>query len=262
MINNNQNKLIIAHRGERLLAPENTIRGCELALEMGATGLEVDVQLCASGELVLLHDHSLRRCFGYPGSVTRVNLAELKKLTFCSRNFKYPDKLCTLEEFLEQFRGRVPINLDLKSLRPFNKKYVTAVKKLINRMGVTRQVWFSSFNALVLRELKTAEPAVRTGYLFQNPVFVHEYIDTYLETDAWHPHFKNFNDRLYEKAKKMNKEIYVWTVNRLDVMEKLSGYDINGIITDTLFRDEGKIADSHHAVPIEQPIIKPRKTGS
>ncbi|MEL6824052.1 MAG: glycerophosphodiester phosphodiesterase, partial [Calditrichota bacterium] len=108
---------------------------------------------------------------------------------------------------------------------------------------------------------KTAEPAVRTGYLFQNPVFVHEYIDTYLETDAWHPHFKNFNDRLYEKAKKMNKEIYVWTVNRNDVMEKLAGYDINGIITDTLFRDEEKITDSY-AADIKPPLINRRKTGS
>ncbi|MGH1362876.1 MAG: glycerophosphodiester phosphodiesterase [Calditrichia bacterium] len=236
MINGTGKRLVIAHRGERLLAPENTIRGCELALEMGASGLEVDIQLCKSGELVLLHDHSLRRCFARSGSVTSLTLHELKGLSFNSRQFQYPDSICTLEEFLEHFRGRVPINLDLKSLRPTNVAYVAALKKLVERMNVAHQVWFSSFNPLVLRHLKSAAPDVRTGYLFQNPSFVHSYIDSFLDTDAWHPHFKNFNDRLYENAKRMRKEIYVWTVNRKDILESLQGYEIDGIITDTFFR--------------------------
>jgi hypothetical protein len=39
--------IIIAHRGERILSPENTISAGKLALEQGATGLEVDVRMCA-----------------------------------------------------------------------------------------------------------------------------------------------------------------------------------------------------------------------
>ena len=53
--------LVIAHRGERVLAPENTIKACQLALDQGATGLEIDVRICGSGEIVLIHDPLLQR---------------------------------------------------------------------------------------------------------------------------------------------------------------------------------------------------------
>ncbi len=45
-----------AHRGARAHAPENTLEAFQLALRLGATGLESDVWLTADGELVLTHD--------------------------------------------------------------------------------------------------------------------------------------------------------------------------------------------------------------
>lgn len=49
-----------AHRGARLLAPENTLEGFRLALELGAPGLESDVWLTADGVAVLDHDGVVR----------------------------------------------------------------------------------------------------------------------------------------------------------------------------------------------------------
>jgi glycerophosphoryl diester phosphodiesterase len=49
-----------AHRGARLDEPENTIPAFRRALEQGATGLESDAWVAADGEVVLVHDESVR----------------------------------------------------------------------------------------------------------------------------------------------------------------------------------------------------------
>ena len=54
-------RLVIAHRGARSLAPENTLAAAQAALEMGADLWEFDIEVSRDGELVLLHDETLSR---------------------------------------------------------------------------------------------------------------------------------------------------------------------------------------------------------
>lgn len=61
--------LILGHRGAPLAAPENTIAGFALALESGADGVELDVQLSADGVPVVIHDDTLQRTTGVTGRV-------------------------------------------------------------------------------------------------------------------------------------------------------------------------------------------------
>ena len=57
--------LIIGHRGASADAPENTLAAFALALEQGADGIELDVQLCADGVPVVMHDDTVdRTCDG------------------------------------------------------------------------------------------------------------------------------------------------------------------------------------------------------
>jgi glycerophosphoryl diester phosphodiesterase len=55
--------IAFAHRGARLDEPENTIPAFRRALEQGATGLESDAWLASDGEVVLVHDESVRAGF-------------------------------------------------------------------------------------------------------------------------------------------------------------------------------------------------------
>ena len=50
-----------AHRGASGYAPENTMAAFEKAVEMGADGIELDVQLTKDGELVVIHDETIDR---------------------------------------------------------------------------------------------------------------------------------------------------------------------------------------------------------
>ncbi len=233
---NGQKPLIIAHRGAKLLAPENTIKACELALENGASALEVDLRMCASGEIVLFHDFLLWRHFHKLKSIRQSPLSELKQLEFNHQPYVYQDSLCTLSEFLNHFKNSVPINLDVKNFMTSNLKLIQSIVKEIRKYQVVDQVWLSSFSPNFLRIVKREFPEIRTGYLFRNFSILHRYIDKIIKADAWHPHYHLINQHFIAISRRLKKEIYVWTIKNEPVFQKMLNEHFNGIITDILIK--------------------------
>ena len=72
--------LLVAHRGHAALWPENTLEALDDAVAAGARWVEVDVQLCADGVPVLLHDADLERVSGRAVQVFDLVAAELAEL--------------------------------------------------------------------------------------------------------------------------------------------------------------------------------------
>jgi glycerophosphoryl diester phosphodiesterase len=71
---------LVAHRGYAARYPENTRESLVAAVRAGARFLEFDVQLSADGVPVLLHDDTLQRTAGRPGSVFELSAAELSRI--------------------------------------------------------------------------------------------------------------------------------------------------------------------------------------
>jgi glycerophosphoryl diester phosphodiesterase len=105
---------VIAHRGARLLAVENTLDALRLAFEEGAEGVEFDVQLSADHEPVLFHDDDLRALAGREGPVGALRWRELRGLELRDRRGRH-GRVPHLDEALELL-GRQPglHNLELK----------------------------------------------------------------------------------------------------------------------------------------------------
>lgn len=105
--------ILFAHRGAKAHAKENTIEAFNLAIEMGATGLESDVWLTADGIPVLDHD-------GLVGSVIRrrpiskFNRAEL------------PEHIPSLAEFYASVDARIPVSIDVKDPAAFEPTILAA----------------------------------------------------------------------------------------------------------------------------------------
>src|SRR5512137_910870 len=70
--------LILAHRGASRRAPENTMAAFRLAVQVGADGVELDVQLSRDGEVVVMHDGRVDRTSDGHGRVRDLTLAELR----------------------------------------------------------------------------------------------------------------------------------------------------------------------------------------
>ena len=80
---------IWAHRGASAYAPENTLDAFRLAIEMGADGIELDVQLTKDDEIVVIHDETLQRVSNGTGYVRDYTLEELRALNFNKTHPEY-----------------------------------------------------------------------------------------------------------------------------------------------------------------------------
>jgi glycerophosphoryl diester phosphodiesterase len=102
---------VYAHRGATRLAPENSLAACAAAFALGA-GCEVDVRAARDGELVLMHDASVRRTTTGRGAVAKHTLGALRELRL--RGAAGEARVPTLAELLALPRGGRPLLLDLK----------------------------------------------------------------------------------------------------------------------------------------------------
>jgi len=224
---------LLSHRGDRIHAIENTILACELSIKQGATALEIDIRETGSGEIVVLHDYSLKRLFNKQGYVGRIGLAELKTYPFITGGNQQSAFIDTLDDLFERFKNRLPINLDAKTIHFFDFKFADKIISTIRNHNLFDTVWISCFNPFLLQILKLKNKRIRTGYLFQRMTWMHTMYDLITFTDAWHPHHRVLNDYLMSKAVKQGKEIYVWTVNDMDILQRVLDYPVHGIITDS-----------------------------
>jgi glycerophosphoryl diester phosphodiesterase len=139
----------VGHRGASALAPENTLRALELAVELGCDMLEFDVLDLADGTLVLAHSNDLHEVShgAARGRVRRNSLEGLRRVA---------PELPTLDEALAFCAERLPgagLQLDVKR-RGIEAQVVEAVR----RHAVLDRSWVSTFDAASLRRLDELEP--------------------------------------------------------------------------------------------------------
>uniref|UniRef100_Q01R14 Glycerophosphoryl diester phosphodiesterase n=1 Tax=Solibacter usitatus (strain Ellin6076) TaxID=234267 RepID=Q01R14_SOLUE len=108
----------IAHRGEHLHHPENTMPAFEEAVHLGADFIEVDVRTTADGKLVLSHDANVDRCTNGNGEVAKMTFEEIRALDAGGKmgpEFK-GTKVPTFDEVLNYARGKINIYVDVKQV--------------------------------------------------------------------------------------------------------------------------------------------------
>lgn len=145
--------MIVAHRGCWSAAPENTVAAMQACVRLGVEAVEIDVQLTRDGEVIVFHDTTLKRMtngFGYVGDKT---LAELRDLRLFERDgspaqqFNRPlltnTPISTLEEVLDATRGKLMINLEIKTNPSgnFSKTFAAAVE-LVRRKNMEDHVFW------------------------------------------------------------------------------------------------------------------------
>ncbi|HLV81258.1 MAG TPA: glycerophosphodiester phosphodiesterase family protein [Chthonomonadaceae bacterium] len=107
---------VIAHRGGRALAPENTLAALRNAIRLGADYVEVDVRATRDGRLVIMHDRTVDRTTNGSGAVKDLDFATIRAL---DAGIKFDpryagEKVPTLDEVLELCRGKINVYLDHK----------------------------------------------------------------------------------------------------------------------------------------------------
>jgi glycerophosphoryl diester phosphodiesterase len=151
--------LIIAHRGAPKAATENSARAIQAAIDCGADMIEVDLRTTRDGSFVLFHDQDTARLTGVKKVVVESTLAELKELKLTGG-----ESIISLGEALEIVKGKIPLNLELKSEGSGRK--LAAYLKVNRYEGL---VIVSSFKLRELDGFQEGAPHIPRSGLVRNP---------------------------------------------------------------------------------------------
>ncbi|WP_434750288.1 glycerophosphodiester phosphodiesterase [Paenibacillus amylolyticus] len=226
---------IIAHRGASATCPENTMSAFERALELGATGIETDVQMSADGRLVLIHDETLQRTAGRVGWVKDCTYDTLRTLdagSWFHADFA-GESIPSLEILFNLVHGkRILLNLELKNgIVPY-KGMEEKVVQMIREWKMEQQVVLSSFNHASLVKCKRIAPDIRTALLYMEKLYrPHDYAAK-LEASALHPYKLAVAKEEVAAALAQGIVTYPFTVNDPGEMQMMIDMGVQGIITD------------------------------
>jgi glycerophosphoryl diester phosphodiesterase len=229
--------IILAHRGDKLHAPENTLPAFEQAIQKGADGVELDVKLTADGHVVVIHDSSVERTTDGRGRVASLTLEAIRKLdagSWFDKKFS-GTKIPLLEEAFEAIGGDKLINVELKNYSsPFND-LVSKVCDLIKRHNNQEQIILSSFYSSNLKAASQILPGVSRALLaMPGPagLWARSFGFMFGEYQALHPHISNVTREQVQRAHRLKRRIHAWTANKPGEILRLRDWDVDGIITD------------------------------
>ncbi|MFN2341111.1 MAG: glycerophosphodiester phosphodiesterase [Halanaerobium sp.] len=226
---------IIGHRGGAAGFPENTLAAFKKAVELGADGVEFDVQLTKDGEVVVIHDELIDRTMSGSGLVKDHTLKELRQMSageFFSSEFK-GEKMPTLAEVLEIVQDLEVINIELKNYLPY-PGLEEKVLKLVDQFKIRDQVIISSFNHYSLQKVKKLQPEIKTGALLMAKIINPSDYAFKRGFDALHLHFLTADQEIVDKAHFMGMQLNVYTVNFPESVVELLEKGVDMIMTDDL----------------------------
>ena len=226
--------VIQAHRGASAYAPENTLPSFQLAVDMGADGIECDIHLSRDGKFVVCHDHTVNRTSNGTGEISALSLEEIKALDFGAKfNPKYAGTPApTLEEMLDVVRGMKVINIEIKRFEHAMglNASLDLFYSILQQYEIIGKTIVSSFDKLALRRLKQLHPDVYTCLLYdkmKSPAATAQK----LGCSAIHPYYGFLSKRTVNSAHARKLKVNCWTVDDADEIAYMIDLGCDGIIT-------------------------------
>lgn len=227
---------IWAHRGASRQAPENTLEAFHRAVELGADGVELDVQMTADGYLVVIHDETIDRTSEGSGAVGSMTLDQLRQYSYDNGMTQFGRvEIPTLRQVYDLLRpSGTRINVELKNSVVAYPGLGRAVETLTTIMNMVGQVTYSSFNHPSLRDLVVEGTQQPVGILHQNPLWEPWVYANRLGAQALHPHWGlvDYEPDYVARAHEAGLQVNVWTINDPERIEQLAALGVDAIMQD------------------------------
>ncbi len=226
--------VLIAHRGNSSVAPENTLVAVRSALALPAPPelCEIDVRQSSDGELVVIHDDTLVRTAGVGGRVAELPLAEMRRhpVGFAERfGERFADEpLPVLEEVLDLLG---PTDTDL--MIEIKVRGVGArIALLLAARGELQRHLVASFDPGVVVDASMAVPAVRTLLLRGESDPEELELARRVGADVVGVSARSLSSEAVQLAHDLGLEVWVYTVNDPARAAELLDWGIDGLISD------------------------------
>lgn len=220
---------VMAHRGASKTAPENTMAAFRQAIEDGADWIEIDVQETADGVVVIAHDSDFMKVAGNPIKVWNAKLSDLSNIDIGGWfDPQFVDqRVPTLADVLRLCKDKVGVIIELKYYG-HDEQLEQRVVEIVEAEEMVDQVMVMSLKAEGIKKLKALRPTWRCGLLLSVYVGNLKKVDAdFLAINA------SFATRDFvRRAHKLDKDVYVWTVNDSATISKVLNRNVDGILTD------------------------------
>jgi glycerophosphoryl diester phosphodiesterase len=236
---------VIGHRGASALETENTAAAFRRARNDGADGVELDVLLCATGEVVVFHDDDLSRLAGRPERIADLSYAALREVRLPKET-----AIPTLEEAFEACGPALLVNVELKAagIGPRAiEALVDAVARVVEGAGAGGRVLVSSFNPWAVWRWMRRAPAIPAALLFERgaPLPLRRaWLAPWLRPFALHPEWVLCNPARVAAWKKRGYLVSVWTVDDPAELLACRSMGVDAVITNDPARSRAALSSS------------------
>jgi glycerophosphoryl diester phosphodiesterase len=222
--------LVIGHRGAPTHETENTLAAFRRARDDGADGVELDVRLARTGEVVVFHDEDLTRLAGRPERIADLEASVLRGVRLAGGH-----GIPLLADVLDELGPSMLVNVELKAERARDAwRLARATTRVLRATGAAGRVLVSSFHPAALAAFRTLSPGIATGLLFardQCLVLRRAWSRPLLRPLALHPDVELATPRRIRRWHRLGHAVNVWTVDAPAAIARLAALGVDGIIT-------------------------------
>ena len=226
---------VIAHRGASGEAPENTLAALTLAVDQGATCVEIDVSISSDHIPFVHHDDTLDRCTNGSGLLSEHSASELDKLDASKGMSSYAgEALPRLSSVIALLSQRsVGLNLEIKPQEGLEAETVDAICSMIETEWPSDlPLVFSSFSQVSLKLTKERLPNIARGLLVEElPDNWQALIELYGCRNI-HCDGKALTAKQAQLLSHANLGVYCYTVNDSEAAKTLLASGVHGVFTD------------------------------
>jgi glycerophosphoryl diester phosphodiesterase len=218
---------VIAHRGYWNCegSAQNSITSLQKAQEIEIYGSEFDVWLTSDGILVVNHD----------GIIESLKIEDTPYTQLKDIRLKNGEKLSTLESYLLEGKKnkKTKLILEIKphSTKEREDKTTADVLKIVEKLGLKKQVEYISFSLNVCKELVRLQPKAKVAYLSGN-LSPKELKALGINGMDYHFDALNKNKQWIAEAHQLKMTVNVWTVNDKSLMREMAVAGVDYITTD------------------------------
>ena len=223
-----RNPLIIAHRGLKSDAPENTIKAFQSAVSYGFQSIELDIVSSKDGVIFCSHNYELDKETDSMGLINEINSDELKNVNAIKYNTSEPIPM--LKDVFKLIAENIRINIEIKFTGSFDFSTAKSLIKLLKDINPKHQILVSSFNPFILIYLHFKNRKIKTAFLIESLMMVGW---VYLvRPNCLNPRYDIINNFIIKLCRNKKMPINAWTVNEYSDHKICIQNQVHGIITD------------------------------
>lgn len=219
--------LKIGHRGAKGYEPENTLASFEKAMQLGVDAVELDVHLSADGQIIVIHDQTVNRTTHREGIVNQMMWTDLKKLRIQGEH-----QIPLLSEVFDLIDRRIFINIELKGDQTAQPVVALIQDYICNKSWNYEHFLVSSFDWNALQEIHRLDPEIPLGVLTLTDLELAVGFAEFIHVRSIHPYFHLLTRENTATMQQKGFEVFPWTVNEAEDIQKIKSCNVNGIISD------------------------------